>query len=388
MRAHGVTVLGASALGGRSDGLQVVGTGDRLFIAHLFSGGFTEVDVADPRTPRVLSFTPAPPGSWSVHLQAQDDLLLVANGPDMWSRPAGFDPGRTLFDTDEPFAAGVRIYDIAVPGAPREVGFADVGGFGAHRVWYDGGPYALVSGFPPGFAEGILLVLDISDPVRPYETDRYVMPGTGPAGQRVSLHHATGYDGRAWGAWRDGGISVQTVDPGGRLGLAATVVWDGPAPGQGCAAHTALRLPGTPLLAVAEEGVESDGEPQRRVVALFDVSDPTSPQRVGALPSPNVEPVAGARFGPHNLYEYRDGGWADGATVFVAHQGAGLRIYRLVGGHCFEEVAMFLPDPPTMLLDPRPGRVAVAQTNDVFVSASGLASVVDANAGLHLLELL
>jgi hypothetical protein len=395
MQSVGVRLLGCHDLAGRSDGLQVVGTGSRLFVAHLFSGGFTEVDISDPRSPSFLSFTPAPPGSWSVHLQVQGDLLLVANGPDMWTRPADFDPGRTLFETDDPFAAGVRLFDVSVPGQPREVGFADIGGFGVHRVFYDGGRYALVSAFPDGFAEGILVVLDVSDPARPYETDRWWLPGLGagerpswPADHRVSLHHATGFEGRAWGAWRDGGLTGQVLDPDGRLGPAATSVWDGPTPGQGCAAHTALRLPGTPLLAVAEEGIESEGEQQGRRVVLFDVADPEAPSRVGALPSPTVVPVPGARFGPHNLYEYRPGAWMDGRTVFVAHQGAGLRIHRLAAGHMFEEVGHFLPDPPTVLLDPRPGRMPVPQTNDVFVSASGIVSVVDANAGLHVLELL
>ena len=78
----------------------------------------------------------------------------------------------------------------------------------------------------------------------------------------------------------------------------------------------------------------------------------------------------------------------DGRTVFVAHQGAGLRIHRLADGHTFEEVGMFVPDPPTILLDPRPHRARVTQTNDVFVSAAGLVSVVDANGGLDVLELL
>ena len=172
------------------------------------------------------------------------------------------------------------------PGRPREIGFADLGGFGVHRVYYAGGRHALVSAFPPGFGEGILVVLDVTDPVNPYETDRWWLPGLGPDEQatwpgnhRVSLHHATGFHGRAWGAWRDGGFSSQQVGTDGRLGPATLVSWEGPEPGLGCAAHTALRLPGTSLLAVAEEGIESAGEPQGRRVVLFDVADPETPKR-------------------------------------------------------------------------------------------------------------
>lgn len=399
VQLRGVRGVGSSDLGGRSEGLQVVGTGSRLFVAHLFSGGFTEVDITDPRDPRVLSFTPAPAGSWSVHLQVQDSLLLVTNGPDMWSRPAGFEPGRDRFGSSAGYAAGVRIYDVEVPAHPREIGFFDIGGAGAHRAWFDGGRHALVSGFPPGCADAVLMVVDVATPSRPVEVDRWMLPemrsagpttgstsAPSPDGRHVSLHHATAADGWVYGAWRDGGVSVQRLSEHGALGPAAVVKWT-KADGRGCAAHTAVALPGSTLLAVAEEGIESDGEVQDRQVVLFDLADPMQPRRLSALPSPPVTPVAGARFGPHNLYEYRPGAWVDGTLVAVAHQGAGLRIYRVDGAGGASEIGFFLPEAPLQLLDPRPGRAAVAQTNDVFIRADGVLAVVDANAGLHLLEL-
>ena len=395
MRLDGVRFLGHSDLGGRSEGLQVVGTGQRVFVAHLFSGGFTEVDLADPRHPEVLGFTPAPQNSWSVHLQVQGDLLLAANGPDMWSAPTGFDPGRSIFESMAGYAGGVRLFDVSEPGRPREIGFADVGGGGVHRVWYEGGRLAYVSAFPEGYDEGLLIVLDVSDPTAPFEADRYWIPGMAPGEEaqrtwpdsfKVSLHHPIVRDGFVYGAWRDGGVTVQRVAGTGTLGPAARVVWEGP-DGLGCAAHTSLPLPGTSLVAVAEEGIESEGEPQRRVVSMLDVTDPANPRRIGALPSPSVTPVAGARFGPHNLYEYRAGAWMDGGVVFSAHQGAGLRIYRVSADGSGTEVGVFESDPPTALLDPRPGRAAVRQTNDVFVTADGLVVVVDANAGLDVLQL-
>ena len=382
--------LGHSDLGVHPDGLQVVGSGSRLFVSHLFSGGFSEVDVADPRHPRLLTFVPAPPGTWSLHLQVQGDLLMVSNGPDMWSMRADFDPGRSTFSTGIEFAAGLRVFDISLAGSPRESGFFDPGGAGVHRAWYDGGPYVFLSAAPPGHADTVLLTADVSDPTSIVETSRFWLPGLGPdeagdwpEGHHVSLHHATAQDDLVYGAWRDGGLTVQRIDADGVLGPAAELVWDGPA-GGGCAAHSAVRLPGTDLVAVAEEGVESDGEPQEREVVLVDVRDPPRGRRVGSLPRPATQPVPGARFGPHNLYEYRPGAWADGGTVFVAHQGAGLRVHAVA---TTEEIAHFVPDAPLSTLDPRPARALVPQTNDVFVSAEGVVAVVDANCGLHLLEL-
>jgi hypothetical protein len=60
MAVDKVTLLGHDLLAGRSDGLQVVGAGNRVFVAHLFSDGFTE-GTSPTRAPRVLSFTPAVP---------------------------------------------------------------------------------------------------------------------------------------------------------------------------------------------------------------------------------------------------------------------------------------------------------------------------------------
>ncbi len=395
MEISGLRHLGSTALAGRPDGLQVVGTGSRVFVSHLFSNGVTEVDLADPRSPRVLSFIPAPPGSWSVHLQVQGDLLMVANGPDMWSVPDGFDPGRTLFSTDWHFAAGVGIFDVAKPGQPQQIGFADVGGAGVHRLWFDGSDLAYASAFPPGFDEALLLVLDVSRPDKPVEVQRYWLPGLGPgeeperswsSDRRVSLHHATVGAGYAYGAWRDGGITIHPLGADGLLAAPSCLVWDGPY-GDGCAAHSAVRLPGTDLVAVAEEGIEDAGQPQRRAVALIDMSDPAALRRIGQLPAPDVTPVPGARFGPHNLYEYRPGAWMDGRLVFSAHQASGLRVYRVGTDGRADEVARFRGDPPATLVDPRPARALTASTNDVFVSTDGLLAVVDANRGLDVLEL-
>ncbi len=395
MELSGLRHLSNSLLDGRPDGLQVVGTGSRVFVSHLFSNGVTEVDLADPRSPRVLSFIPAPPGSWSVHLQVQGDLLMIANGPDMWSAPADFDPGRTLFSTEWEFAAGVGIFDVSTPSQPREIGFADVGGAGVHRLWFDGSDRAYASAFPPGHVEALLLVLDVSRPEKPVEVQRYWLPGLGPGeepeqtwgpNRRVSLHHATVGAGYAYGAWRDGGITVHPLEADGRVGAPSSLAWDG-AYGNGCAAHSAVRLPGTDLIAVAEEGIEDAGQPQQRVVSLIDMSDPGALRRIDHLPVPDVPPAPGARYGPHNLYEYRPGAWMDGRLVFSAHQASGMRVYDVGTDGRSSEVAVFRGDPPGTLLDPRPGRALVASSNDVFVTVEGLLAVVDANRGLDVLEL-
>lgn len=87
------TVSGASAKnvrfisrcdqGGRSDGVQVIVTKGHAFIGHMFSDGFSVVDVRDALHPKTVAFVAAPPNTRSHHLQIHGDLLLVVNGPNI-----------------------------------------------------------------------------------------------------------------------------------------------------------------------------------------------------------------------------------------------------------------------------------------------------------------
>ena len=115
------------------------------------------------------------------------------------------------------WSAGVAIYDIARPDAPRQIGFFPIEGVGAHRVWWVGGRYAYVSALIDGFTDYILLILDISDPTRPFEVGRYWLPGmnraagetpTWGAGRRFALHHGLVAGDTAYACWRDGGLTI------------------------------------------------------------------------------------------------------------------------------------------------------------------------------------
>ncbi len=97
------------------------------YVAHAFSGGFTVLDVRDPRAPRPVGFVPAPPGTWSVHLQAADDLLLVVNAKDLSADAAfqresdyyGRSIGQPALQADRGYAAGLRVFDVSAPASPR-----------------------------------------------------------------------------------------------------------------------------------------------------------------------------------------------------------------------------------------------------------------------------
>src|SRR5258705_3745928 len=52
---------------------------------HMFSKGFSVIDVRDAKRPRAVNYLAAPPNTWNIHLQTHDDLLLVVNAKDMFT---------------------------------------------------------------------------------------------------------------------------------------------------------------------------------------------------------------------------------------------------------------------------------------------------------------
>ncbi len=80
-----VRFLGHSDQGGRSDGVQVMVHRGHAYIGHIFSGGFSVVDVRDPKNPQAVAFVPTPENTWALHLQVHDDLLLVVNAANVWT---------------------------------------------------------------------------------------------------------------------------------------------------------------------------------------------------------------------------------------------------------------------------------------------------------------
>jgi len=180
--ARNMRLIGHSDQGGRADGLQVMVHRGFAYVAHPWSGGFTIIDIRDPKHPGATVFVPAPPNTWTIHLQTHDDLLLVVHALDLFADARFADEeayytgsvGDAVSGADaRRWSAGVAIYDIARPEAMRQIGFFPIDGVGAHRIWYVGGAYAYVSALIDGFTDYIFLILDVSDPTRPTEVGRW-----------------------------------------------------------------------------------------------------------------------------------------------------------------------------------------------------------------------
>ncbi|HUZ74650.1 MAG TPA: hypothetical protein VMU87_16820 [Stellaceae bacterium] len=388
--------------GGRCDGVQFMLHRGYGYIGHTFSDGVSVVDLRDPAHPRTVNFIAAPPHTRASHLQVHDDLLLVINGASRHTPQsiAASDKAyyaRPLADTlgqagERNFAAGLRVFDVSRPAEPREIGFMPVDGLGLHRIWYVGGRYAYVSAHFDGFSDHILAIVDMGDPARPLLAGRWWLPGMWRAGGetatgqgRYALHHALVAGHLAYGAWRDGGLTVHDVSDPAKPRLLVHRNWSPPFGG---GTHSPLPLPDRNLLLVGDEATQDNGEDGIKCVWVFDVRVPANPVGIATLPRPAETDynAKGAKFGPHNLHENRPGSFQSSSLVFATWYNAGVRAFDISDPFQPRAVGHYVPPPPERMMDRRPNRPRVIQSCDVYADTRGLLYVTDTNAGLTILE--
>lgn len=367
--ARGLRGIGQHALDGFGDGMQVQRDGDALYVGHFgVSGAGTSIlDASDPTDLRLVTQWKAPHGTHTHKVQVADGLLLV---------------NHERFRGGDPWSAGMAVYDLADPFAPRQVGWFDSTGLGVHRIVWMGGDHAYVSATPEGFDDRIWVVVDMTDPTAPRETGRWWWPGqhvaageerTWPEGRRYAAHHALVDGDTAYLGYGDAGLVVLDIGDRAKPTRLADLQWS-----PGGDTHTCLPLPGRDLLVVTDETVDSSTE--EHLVRVVDVSDPTDPRIVSVCPPPPGDyATRGLRFGPHNTHENRPGSYRSAELVFVTYFNAGLRVYDVADAERPVEVAHWLPVVP-------PGQVAV-QMNDVWVGQDLDVYVTDrVNGGVYVVR--
>jgi hypothetical protein len=401
--ARNISFLGHTDQGGRGDGVQVMVNRGHAYIGHMFSNGVTVVDVRNPRDPRAVAYVPAPPGTWNLHLQTADDLLLVVNAANLFAAEAfadesnyyGNSVGAAFEGKGAEFSAGLRVFDISTPAEPREIGFMAVDGVGLHRVWYTGGPWAYASALLDGFTDYMFVTIDMRDPAHPKLAGQWWIEGQHEAAGeqpswdtkrwRYGLHHALVAGDTAYGAWRDGGLTLLDVSDRHKPELIVHKNWSPPFQG---GTHSPLPLVDRGLLVVADEGIADDAADGIKRIWVFDIRDPRNPISISTFPIPDEEDYTkkGGHFGPHNLHENRPGSFVSSEVVFATYQNAGVRVYDIADAFAPREVAAWVPPAPERMFDVRPNRPQVIQSADVFVDAEGIMYMTDYNAGLYVLQ--
>lgn len=405
--AKNMKLVGYSDQGGRPDGVQLMVNKGFAFTGHMFSKGFSVIDVRDPRDPKPVNYIPAPKNTWNIHMQTHGDLLLVINAKDMFASAEFQDEkeyykgqlGKKVGTSDSSSAesrdwtAGMAVYDIADPAEPRKIGFMPVDGGGIHRIWYVGGRWAYCSVLLDGYTDYIFMSIDMADPANPKEAGRWWIPGMHTAGgevaenaaARAGLHHPIVHGDTAYCAWRDGGMVILDIADRTDPKLITHRNWSPP---YGGGTHNCLPLPDRDLLVVADEAVLDNCEDGTKFIWMFDIREPSNPISISTFPTPDeADYVAkGAHFGPHNIYENRPDGLVNDQLIFSTYQNAGIRVTDISNAYQPKEIAAFVPPAPKRLVDHRPNRPLVIQSCDVWVSADGLVYSNDYNGGLFILE--
>jgi hypothetical protein len=404
--ARNMRVVGHSDQDGRPDGVQIMVHRGYAYVGHMFSKGFSVIDVRDAKNARAVNFIAAPPNTWTIHLQTHDDLLLVINAKDMfaaaefaderayYSGALGKTVGTAQAQRVRDWSAGLAVYDISRPENPRRIGFMPVEGGGIHRVWYTGGRWAYVSVLLDGFTDYIFMSVDMSDPAQPREAGRWWIPGMNLAAgetpaweatRRDGLHHAIINGDTAYAAWRDAGMVVLDIADRGKPKLIVHRNWSPPFGG---GTHNCLPLPDRDLLVVLDEAVLDHQEDGLKLIWVFDNRVRENPVSISSFPTPAEADykAKGGHFGPHNIHENRPGSFVSSQLIFATYQNAGIRVFDISNPFIPKEVGALVPPQPATLADTRPNRARVIQSADVFVDAKGLIYATDYNAGLYVLE--
>lgn len=383
---HNIQHLTRSDLGGRPDACQVMVHRGYAYVGHIFNGGFSVIDVRDPRRPQPIKHIAGTADTWNIHLQTHGDLLMVISEANLYLDRQN--------DPAAQYEAGLRIYDISEPTDPKPISFFEVDGSGVHRLWYDGGQHAYLATNLRGYTGHQLQILDVSDPEAPAEAGRWWLPGmwdaggeepTWPADRNYALHHAVVADGMAYCPWKDGGLVLVDVSDPSSPALVGHRNWSPPFGGN---AHDALPLSDRGLTIVLNEGqLDECGDPEK-YIWVVDTREPSNPVTISRFPLPDDADYCGkgGKAGPHGLWENRSDGFQSEDLIIATHNNAGVRVYDIHDQYRPVEVGAFVPGDPADMADPRPDMPRVIQSLDVYVDKEGLIYVTDPNAGLDILE--
>ena len=394
-----VAVIGYSDLDGRPAfkmGMQEVAGRWYLYLGHLWHRGWTIVDVTDPAAPRVVRFIEGPANTWTCQVQVADGRMIT--GLESIVPGWGGDPAA-------PFEAGVLVWDVRDPEAPRRVGEWRTGGTGTHRNYYDGGRYMHLAAGLPGYRGNVYQVVDIGEPGSPKEVARWWVPGQWEEGgergapRDTSLHGGAYVEGdRAYLPYGGAGLAILDVSAMDRPRLVSRLGFSPPFPSF-IAVHTVVPLPssngGRPqYLAVNSEAIAEGCDEPVGFAGIVDVSDEEAPRLISMFPLPAPPPGApfrnfcerGGRFGPHNQHQpqHQLALRPSDHLIFLTHFNAGLRIVDIADPRLPREVGFFVPPDPRVRRGVLP-RTLVTQSEDVLVDARGYIYLTDKNHGLYVL---
>jgi hypothetical protein len=353
-------------------GGQVWVDGTTLYVGHMRNpAGTSVVDVSDPRTPRLLTHIKVPEGWHSHKVRVANDIMIV---------------NHERFGTgNDEFGAGLGIYDVSTPAAPKLITRWRTEGKGVHRYEFDG-RYAYISPTVEGYIGNICMILDLADPVHPREAGRWWIPGQWEAGGEPyawhdyvapRCHHPLRVGDRLYVSyWQHGGYILDISD----MARPKPIAHINTKPAFPHPTHTLLRmrqkLKGRDVLLVADEDVAKLRPHAPAFTWVYDITDETNPAAIATFQVEGVD-VDGAPQPPMTGCHQPSERFA-GTIVPFAWFAQGLRLIDVADPFAPKEVGFYLPDAA-------PG-VERASSNDVTIDDRGLIYLIDRVRGVDIIE--
>jgi hypothetical protein len=288
--------------------------------------------------------------------------------------------------------AGLDVYDIATPAAPRRLAHFDTSGphsRGVHFVWFTDARYAYLSTGAGDFTprnkldDQFLMIVDLSDRYHPREAGRWWLPGTREGDSAPSPARVAPFDAgvrmhslvvplerpdRAYIGWIDGGWVILDIADKAHPQLVAHRSWR--SLGNGFA-HTVLPLVNRGLAIQTEEATQNLCRDWPKRNWVWDISDERRPFPLAALP-PAANQAAlctsGGRFGSHNVHMNRpiETSRTLTQTVVGSYFNGGVRAYSIGDPNRPVEIGYLIPKAPAQ------NGTHTIQINDVYVDENGL----------------
>lgn len=288
--------------------------------------------------------------------------------------------------------AGIDVYDISDPKAPKKLSHFDTSGphsRGVHFVWFTDGRYAYLSTGARDFTphnkldDQFLMIVDVSDPRHPREAGRWWLPGTregdrapppprvAPFDAGVRMHSLVvppDRPDRAYVGWIDGGMVILDIADKAHPKLMAHRSWQ--SVGNGFA-HTVLPIISRGLAIQTEEATENMCKDWPKRIWIWDIHDEQHSIPDAVLPPAEDQSAlckAGGRFGAHNIHMNRpiDTSRTLNRTVVGSFFNGGVRIYSIDDPYRPKEIGYLVPPAPA-------GNATHSiQLNDVYVDENGL----------------
>ncbi len=374
--------------------IQIAPDGRRiLWLAHEAAPkNFTAVDVSDPRAPKLVIQTDLPqPYMRSNSLEIVGNTMAVA----YQTKQHGQQP------------AGMELFDISTPEAPKTIAFFDASGphsRGVHQLWFCDGEYVHMSAGAADFQshrpgdDQFYRIIDVRNPSKPEEVGRWWVPGVrvgdthalpvqhNPRGAGFRVHNTNVYPQRGDRAYLgcvDGGVVI--LDIADKSNPKVVSQWNNAPPYLGFT-HTILPLFERELLVVTNESIKDAAADWPKLMWIVDARYEENLVPISTLPLPPLDAFKhrGGRFGAHNVHENipTPTSFQSEQLIFGTFFNGGTRAFDISNQFQPREVACFVPPPPAG------APTGSIQLNDVFVDERGIVYTVDRHVGgLYVLEM-